>query len=85
MSRPLVDASDRTVSSRVFTDPGIFALEQQSVFAQSWLYVGHKSQLERAGAFVQSYAGTMPLLLCLDDEGRLNAIANLVARRNPDK
>jgi 3-phenylpropionate/trans-cinnamate dioxygenase alpha subunit len=77
----LVDVHDRTVSNRVFTDPDVFAREQRSVFTQSWLYVGHRSQFTGAGDFVQSYAGTVPLLLCLDDEGQFHAIANVCAHR----
>jgi phenylpropionate dioxygenase-like ring-hydroxylating dioxygenase large terminal subunit len=81
MIRPLVDANDRTVSSRVFTDPDIFALEQATVFAKSWLYLGHRGQFTRNGDFIQTYAGTMPLLLCLDEEGQFNAFANVCSHR----
>jgi 3-phenylpropionate/trans-cinnamate dioxygenase alpha subunit len=81
MTRLLVDAHDRTVSSRVFTDPEVFAREQATVFARSWLYIGHRSQLARPCDFVQTYAGTMPLLLCLDDAGGLNAFANVCTHR----
>ena len=81
MNRCLVDSKDRTVSSQVFTDPAIFAREQATVFSKSWLYVGHRSQFARGGDFVQTYAGTIPLLLCLDDEGQFHAIANVCSHR----
>jgi phenylpropionate dioxygenase-like ring-hydroxylating dioxygenase large terminal subunit len=79
--RRLVDRADRTVSSRAFTDPGVFALEQATVFRKSWLYVGHKSQLRNKGDFLQTYAGTVPMLVCLDDDGQLNAFANVCSHR----
>lgn len=81
MSRPLVDVDDRTVSSRVFTDPDVFALEQARLFPRSWLYLGHCSQFAAKGDFIQTYAGTMPLLLCLDDDGQFQAIANVCTHR----
>jgi 3-phenylpropionate/trans-cinnamate dioxygenase subunit alpha len=81
MTNLLVDSGDRTVSSRVFTDPGVFALEQATVFSRSWLYVGHRSQLPHKGHFIQSYAGTIPLLLCLDDEGQFHVMANVCSHR----
>jgi phenylpropionate dioxygenase-like ring-hydroxylating dioxygenase large terminal subunit len=81
MVRPLVDINDRTVSSRVFTDPDVFALEQRTVFSRSWLYLGHRSQFTRNGDFIQTYGGTMPLLLCLDEEGQFNAFANVCSHR----
>jgi len=81
VSRPLVDTYDRTVSSRVFTDPEIFGREQDSVFKRSWLYLGHRSQFAAPGDFVQVYAGTMPMLLCMDEAGAFNAIANVCTHR----
>jgi phenylpropionate dioxygenase-like ring-hydroxylating dioxygenase large terminal subunit len=81
MTRSLVDADDRTVSSRVFTDPEVFALEQATVFARSWLYVGHRSQFKAKGDFIQTFAGTIPLLLCLDEGDRFHAIANVCSHR----
>src|SRR5262245_49482708 len=81
MTRCLVDIKNRTVSSQAFTDPSIFALEQATVFSRSWLYVRHRSQFTRAADFVQTYAVTLHLLLCLDDEGQFHAIANVCAHR----
>ena len=81
MPGQLVDTGDRTVSSRVFTDPATFAREQETVFARSWLYLGHRSQFAGSGDFMQTYAGTKPLLLCLSDDGRFHAIANVCAHR----
>ena len=81
ISSPLIDARDRSVSIRAFTDPDIFALEQGSVFRKSWLYVGHGSQLPLSGDFIQAFAGTVPLLVCRDNEGRFNAFANVCSHR----
>lgn len=81
MTRRLVDSDDRTVSSRVFADQEVFEREQATVFARSWLYLGHRSQLTTGGDFIQTYGGTRPLLLCLDDDGRFNAIANVCTHR----
>jgi 3-phenylpropionate/trans-cinnamate dioxygenase subunit alpha len=81
LSRPLVDTADRTVSSRVFTDPSIHALEQSHVFSRCWLYLGHRSQFKAPGDFVQVLAGTVPMLLCLDDAGEFHAMANVCTHR----
>ncbi len=77
----LVDPDNRTVSSRVFTDPHIFAREQKNLFARAWLYIGHRSQFKHPGDFVQSSAGTTPLLLCLNEDGNFSAIANVCTHR----
>jgi phenylpropionate dioxygenase-like ring-hydroxylating dioxygenase large terminal subunit len=81
MSRRLVDPGDRTVSHQVFTDEAVFAREQATIFSRSWLCLGHRSQLKRSGDFIQTYAGTVPILLCLDDSGGYQAIANVCLHR----
>jgi phenylpropionate dioxygenase-like ring-hydroxylating dioxygenase large terminal subunit len=81
MQRKLVDPADRTVSSRVFTDPDIYTLEQKNLFARTWLYVGHRSQFRLPGDFIQASAGTVPLLVCLDEDGEFHAIANVCSHR----
>ena len=73
----LVDSADCTVSVRAFTDSAVFALEQQTVFTNSWLCLGHTSQFKCAGDFVQTWAGNKPLLLCLSDDGQYHAFANV--------
>ena len=77
----LVDSADCTVSVRAFTDPAVFALEQQTVFTNNWLCLGHTGQFKRAGDFVQTWAGTKPLLLCLSDDGQYHAFANVCSHR----
>jgi ethylbenzene dioxygenase alpha subunit len=81
VQRRLVDRESRTVSARVFTDPEIFAREQRTVFRDCWLYVGHRSQFAASGDFVQAGAGVLPLLLCLTDDGRYHALANVCTHR----
>jgi len=78
---PLVDRADRTVSVRAFTDPDVFAREQQSVFTHSWLCLGHRSQFKTAGDFIQTRAGTRPMLLCLGDDGAYHAFVNVCSHR----
>lgn len=81
MREPLVDFSSRTVSSRVFADPEVFAREQAAVFGRSWLYVGHTSQLARPGDFIQSYAGTLPLIVSRGEGDAFYAVANVCVHR----
>lgn len=78
---PLIDLQQRTVSSRVFSDPEVFAREQRAIFGRSWLYVAHRSQFKASGDFVQSCAGSLPLLVCLGDDGAFHAFANVCAHR----
>lgn len=81
MLTDLVDPVARTVCVRAFSDPAVFALEQRTIFTRSWMYVGHRSQLPAAGDFVQSGAGTLPLLLCRGTDGDFHVFANVCSHR----
>ena len=51
----LIDVAAGTLSRGSFTSEDIFRLELERVFAPSWSYVGHASQLTQIGDFFLSY------------------------------
>ena len=48
----LVDPEAGVVARAAYIDPGVYELEQARIFARSWLYVAHESQLGQPGDFV---------------------------------
>tara|TARA_R110002049_G_scaffold140218_2_gene301223 strand:+ start:462 stop:629 length:168 start_codon:yes stop_codon:yes gene_type:complete len=46
---PLVDKAQRLVSRKIFVKPEIYARELQQIFARSWLFIGHESQIPNSG------------------------------------
>jgi len=40
------------VHRSVYTDPAVYALEQERIFARCWLYAGHVSELTSPGDFI---------------------------------
>lgn len=69
------------VSRHVYTDPRIFELEMQRIFSRTWVYLGHESQLPRAGDFLATQIGRQPVLLTRDDAGDLHAFLNACSHR----
>ena len=69
------------VHRRVYTDPAIFALERERLFARAWLYVGHDSQVPKSGDFVASRLDGDPVLLTRHKDGTLHVLRNRCAHR----
>ena len=53
----------------VYTDPEIFALEMEQLFANTWVYVGHASQVPNAGDFFTTTIGTQPVVMTRHTDG----------------
>jgi phenylpropionate dioxygenase-like ring-hydroxylating dioxygenase large terminal subunit len=53
--RDLVNADASLISRRCWSDAGVYALEKRGIFARSWLFLGHESQIRLPGDFVQAY------------------------------
>ncbi|MDT7706013.1 MAG: 3-phenylpropionate/trans-cinnamate dioxygenase subunit alpha, partial [Pseudonocardiales bacterium] len=73
----LVDAEQGLVSRHVFSDPAIYEMELQRIFARCWQFLGHESQVPRAGDFVSAYLGEDPVMLVRQDDGSLAAFLNV--------
>ena len=62
----LVDLSQGTISREVFVNNSIYQQEQEQVFARSWLFVGHESQIPNPGDYFVSSMGEESVILCRD-------------------
>jgi p-cumate 2,3-dioxygenase subunit alpha len=69
------------VNRRAFVDDEILALERDRVFAKCWLYLGHVSEVPKAGSFVARRVGGRPLLFTRDRDGQLNVLYNTCPHR----
>jgi phenylpropionate dioxygenase-like ring-hydroxylating dioxygenase large terminal subunit len=69
------------VHRRVYTDPAVFELERERLFARAWLYVGHESQVPKAGDFVAGRLDGDPILLTRHKDGALHVLRNRCAHR----
>ena len=54
--------SDR-VHASLYRDPRVFDDEMERIFHRSWVFVGHESEIPRAGDFVTRTLGRQPVIL----------------------
>lgn len=77
----LVDARLGRVHMQVYTDPEVFHLEMRRIFYQTWIYVGHESEIASAGDYVTTYIGQVPVIVSRDEDGQVHVLINRCAHR----
>jgi ethylbenzene dioxygenase alpha subunit len=77
----LVDAERGIIDRRIFWEPGIYEQEMKHIFARSWLFVAHESQLDGAGAFLTTYMGEDAVIVARGDDLAINVFLNSCPHR----
>ena len=63
-------------SRKVYTDPEIFELEMERIWARSWIYIGHESQVPEPGSYVTLKYGKMPVVMVRDKNQKVHVLHN---------
>ena len=69
------------VHRRVYTDPAIFALERERIFARAWCYIGHESQIPAPGSFLRAQIASRPLIVVRQENGEIGVLHNRCGHR----
>ena len=77
----LVDTRNGTLDPRIFVDEEIYSLELKNVFARSWLFLAHDSQLVKPGDFITTYMGEDPVIVARQKDGSVAAFMNQCRHR----
>jgi phenylpropionate dioxygenase-like ring-hydroxylating dioxygenase large terminal subunit len=77
----LKDEEARSLSARIFYDEEIFRLEQERIFAGSWIPLAHESEVGKPGDYVRRSMGLDQVIVSRDHEGRLHVMLNSCAHR----
>ncbi len=64
-----------------YTCPDFYALEQQSVFRDNWVFAGFAHEFDKKGDMRPVELGGQPLVLVLDEAGRIRAFHNVCRHR----
>jgi choline monooxygenase len=66
---------------RFYRDPTVLEAEHERILERSWQLAGHVSQLAEPGDYMTTHAGTQPVLVLRDKQGRLRAFRNVCRHR----
>jgi 3-phenylpropionate/trans-cinnamate dioxygenase alpha subunit len=77
----LVRLEEGVLSPMIFADPDIYADELQRIFTKSWLFLGHESQIPKAGDFFGSYMAEDPVFMVRQKDGGIAAFLNQCRHR----
>ena len=77
----LVDLGQGLISRDIFASEEIYEKELERVFARSWLFVGHESQVPNKFDFILSRMGEESVILNRDKNGRLHVFLNSCRHR----
>lgn len=75
------DIDRGVIDRRIFWDRAIYDQELARIFARSWLFVGHESQIEQPGAFVTTNMGEDAVIVARADNGAINVFLNSCPHR----
>jgi phenylpropionate dioxygenase-like ring-hydroxylating dioxygenase large terminal subunit len=67
---------DGEIPAAIFNDPDVFALEREKVFARSWVYLGHESEIPEPGDYVLRYIVDDPYVVVRSTDGTIRALHN---------
>jgi phenylpropionate dioxygenase-like ring-hydroxylating dioxygenase large terminal subunit len=67
---------DAQVHRDVYTNSEIFALEMERLFAKTWIYVGHDSQVPNAGDYFTTTIGSQPVVMVRHEDGAVHVLYN---------
>ncbi len=59
----------------VYIDEEVFQLEMEHLFANTWVYVGHDSQVPNEGDYFGTTIGTQPILMVRHTDNTVQCLA----------
>ena len=71
----------RTLPRRYYTDPGIFAEEEDRIFRREWLCVGREEEIASLGEYFLASVAGESLIVVRDETGVCRALFNVCRHR----
>jgi benzoate/toluate 1,2-dioxygenase alpha subunit len=65
----------------VYTDPKIFELEMEKIFEGNWIFLGHESQVPKAGDYLVTSMGRREVIVVRGQDDVVRGLVNACAHR----
>jgi len=75
------DLAKGMVPLRVFNNRQIYELELRRIFARSWVFIGHETELPNPGDYAVRHIGQDPFIFLRDDKGEIRVLFNSCRHR----
>lgn len=72
---------DDRVHTALYKDAAIFDEEMERIFKNTWVWVGHESELPSANTFKKSFVGNQPVIVTRDKAGVIRTLLNRCRHR----
>jgi len=67
---------DTEVHKHLYADPEVFELEMKHLFANTWVYVGHASQVPNKGDYATTTVGAEPVVMVRHTDDSIRVLYN---------
>lgn len=65
----------------VYLDQELFELEMERLWARTWVYVGHASQIPKPGDYITADIATRPVIMLRHEDGSVQVLHNRCAHK----
>lgn len=80
-----VDVNNLVREDRVhrclYTEPDIFDVEMERIFEQTWVFIGHESEVPEPGDYRTTFIGRQPVILSRHTDGHVYVLMNRCMHR----
>lgn len=66
---------------RVLSDVELYQLEMEKIFAKTWVFLAHETEIPNSGDFVQRDLGSDSVLVTRDRDGQVHVVLNVCTHR----
>ena len=77
----VVSKPKQTIPYYLYTDPNVLRVEQEKIFAKSWQFVGHISQLANQGDYFTCEVAGEPIIVVRGKDEEIRAFYNVCPHR----